>query len=830
MEAVGDESRVGAGVDRASGGGLTQGLRGLTATEVAERRARGEANDVPLATSRPYRRIFLDNALTPINVVLYVIAALLLGLGRPGDAVTTAGLIALNVLVGIVQEGRAKRQLDRLALLTRPRACVLRDGEEHLVDPSEVVRGDVLILRPGDQAVVDGPILRAAGLRLDESLLTGEADPVAKHPGEIVYSGSVCVAGSAVIRADAVGRASRAQRITARARAFRNVQTPLQREVNGVIRAMAVMAMLIGIGAALSYYREFRHLAVVQSVQAAAVIVGLVPQGLSAMTTVTYAMAALRMAGKGAVIQRINAVESTSHVDVLCLDKTGTLTTNQLEVREVRALAPGLDAAAARALLGRYAASVTVANRTVEALRAACPSPPDEVLEEVPFSSSRKWSALVVRDEGRPRTLVLGAPDVLSPRLAPAGLELDLAEEWASGGLRVLLLAESPGLGPPPGPGADAAPGEPLAPLALLSVGDVLRPEARRTVAELAQAGVAVKLISGDHPDTVAALAEQVGIAGTGQRISGLALDDAGPAQLRALVETTTIFGRVSPEQKADLVDALRANGHYVAMIGDGVNDVLALKQADLAVAMEDGSAVTRGVADLVLLGSSFAALPPAFLEGQRILRGMQDIIRLFLARTLSLALVIVVVALLGAPFPTSPKQNNLVALVTVGIPTLALALWARPGLAPRRILPSTARFVVPAALTIAGVLLTTYLFFLDTTGDALVARTALTLTAILCGITLIPFAQPPSPAWVGGVELRGDRKPLAVAVAMLGLSIASLTWPTSRAFFELRLLPRPGYAMVALAVLGWASGLRFLWRLDSPERLRAFRQRLRRR
>ncbi|MBX6342762.1 MAG: HAD-IC family P-type ATPase, partial [Thermomicrobiaceae bacterium] len=390
-------------------------------------------------TSRPYRRIFRDNALTPINVVLYVVAALLVGLGRPGDAVTTVGLIALNVLVGIVQEGRAKRQLDRLALLTRPRACVLRDGEEHLVDPSEVVRGDVLILRPGDQAVVDGPILRAAGLRLDESLLTGEADPVAKHPGEIVYSGSVCVAGAAVFRADAVGRASRAQRITARARAFRNVQTPLQRQVNGVIRAMAVLAMLIGIGAALSYYRESRHLAVVQSVQAAAVIVGLVPQGLSAMTTVTYAMAALRMAGKGAVIQRINAVESTSHVDVLCLDKTGTLTTNQLEVREVRALAPGLDASDARMLLGRYAASVTVANRTVEALRAACPSPPGEVLEEVPFSSSRKWSALVVQDEGRPRTLVLGAPDVLSPRLVPGGLQLDLAEEWASRGLRVLL-------------------------------------------------------------------------------------------------------------------------------------------------------------------------------------------------------------------------------------------------------------------------------------------------------------------------------------------------------------------------------------------------------
>jgi cation-transporting P-type ATPase E len=792
-------------------------LAGLTEQEAAARLARGEGNAVPFATSRSYRRILLQNAFTFINTVLYAIAIILLVLGLPGDAFVTAGLVLLNVGVGVVQESRAKRQLDRIALLNRPTGRVIRDGQERFIEPGLIVRDDLVVVSAGEQVLVDGVVVGSGETAMDESLLTGESDLVTKRAGDKVFSGSFCMTGSAVYRAERVGAGSVAQQITAGARAFREVQTPLQREIGLVIRVMVFLTLALGAQLFFAYRHTFDDLPLSESVRAAAVIVALVPQGLAFMITLTYAMAAVRMAGKGALIQRMNAVESSSHVDVLCVDKTGTLTTNQLKLQALHPSTISEDGL--RRILGDVAASTTAGNRTTAAIAAACPGEPRRVLDEAPFSSERKWSALAL-DDSMKGLYVLGAPEMLRPSM-PAAPELDRqAEGWTAEGLRVLLFARAaePVL-PRDESGHPALPPE-MTPLGLVALSDELRPEARETISGFANAGIALKVISGDHPDTIAALATQAGIVVRGPVVSGLELDGMDDPTLAATVEESTIFGRITPPQKERLVRALRQRGHYVAMTGDGVNDVLALKQADLAIAMRSGSQVARSVSDIVLLNDSFAVLPAAFREGQRILNGMEDVIRLFLARTGSQALLILAVSLLGERFPLTPKQNAVLALLTVGIPTIFLAAWARPGLPPRRLLPSAGHFVVPAMVTIAGVALTVYLFFTSVTKDVALARTALTVTTVLCGLILIPYVRPPSEAWTGGTVLSGDRRPAQLALALLAVFLVVLVWTPARRFYALEPLTPAAYPLLALVVLGWAVALRFIWRLNPGELL----------
>jgi len=438
------------------------------------------------------------------------------------------------------------------------------------------------------------------------------------------------------------------------------------------------------------------------------------------------------------------------------------------------------------------------------------------VRAEVQFSSERKWSAIAF-DDG---AYVLGAPEVLQPVLRSGSHLGQEATNWAAQGLRVILFASAPA-----NSSLLSAAGEPhlpgdLEPLALISLRDELRPEAKNTISRFAGAGISLKIISGDNPETVAALARQAGFAPDLRTASGLTLKDLSDAQLEQVAERTTVFGRITPQQKQQLVRALRRRGHYVGMIGDGVNDVLALKQADIAIAMRSGSQVTRNVADIVLLDDSFATLPKAFLEGQRIRRGMMDIIRLFLTRTLYVSLIIFGVTLLGDAFPTTPRQNGALATLTVGIPTFALAAWARPGTTPRRLVLSSGHFVVPAAVSIAWVGVMIYEFFLSNTYDVMVAQSALTTATILCGLVLIPFAQPPTDAFVGGSPLNGTWRPTILAGGMLMLYGAVLALPAVRNFYELQVLSVPEYAIIAHVVLGWAVALRFIWRMKVPGRV----------
>ena len=811
--------------------------QGLAESEVLARRARGLGHEARLQTSRSTLQILRQNAFTFINSILFAIGLVLVVLGRPGDALVTAGLVLMNVVVGVVQEGRAKRTLDRIALLTRPKATVIRTGRDLLpsphhieelrgegskrrVDPSELVLGDLLLVGPGDQIVVDGQVVGDERMEVDESLLTGESDLVSKSAGDPVYSGSFCVTGSAFYEAQHVGTESLAQRITASARAFRQIKTPLQRDIDLVIRALVLV--VAPLGGLLAISSIIGKIPLVQSMQIAAVIVSLVPQGLFFMTTVTYAMGAMRIAGKGALIQQANAVESLSHVQVLCLDKTGTLTTNRLRLHALEPL--GSSESELRCLLGAYAASTPTGNRTLEAIGAAYPGQAQRVREQVPFSSERKWSAIMYDDEtpceevGR-GSYVLGASDVLRPHVqAHAGLDAQ-EQAWAAQGLRVLLFAHGP-----ESSSLHDREGQPQLPsnliaLGILSLSDELRPDAQTTIQGLARAGIRLKIISGDNPQTVAALARQAGFGLDAQTVSGLelnALDEAGLAQV---AEETAIFGRITPQQKDQLIQVLRSRGHYVAMIGDGVNDVLSLKQAQLGIAMQSGSQAARSVADIILLNDSFAVLPDVFREGQRIIRGMQDIVRLFLTRTFYVTLLIIAARIVGLPFPVTPKHNSLLALLTVGIPVLALASWARPGPPPKSLLRSVAHFVVPGAISMAILSLAVYLYYLLTSDNVALAQSAMTTTMVFCGLVLLPFVEPPTAAWVGGDELSGDRRPIMLALGLLVLYGIIMLSPALTGFFELQPLPWLDLAGIALLAALWALALRFIWRRKLFER-----------
>jgi cation-transporting ATPase E len=512
----------------------------------------------------------------------------------------------------------------------------------------------------------------------------------------------------------------------------------------------------------------------------------------------------------------------------LCLDKTGTLTTNSIQLDAVYPVGDSLnsDEAEVRRILGDYAASTAGGNQTTAAIQKGLPGQPRPLREEVPFSSDRKWSALTFDDPLLSGIYVLGAPEVLQMRLRP-GVDLgSKVDEWAREGLRVVLFAYYPGvLSLYDEEGEPRLPAE-LLPLYLLSFRDELRPEAQATLQHFVELGIEPKIISGDNPQTVAALARQVGFAEDTRTISGLELEAMGEARLSEVATETTIFGRITPQQKQELVHLFREQGCYVAMIGDGVNDVLSLKQAQVGIAMQSGSQAARGVADIVLLEDSFAALPTAFREGQRIIRGMEDVVRLLLTRTIYVLLLVVASQLVGVPFPLTPKHNSILALLTVGIPILAIAAWARPGTlsergtARRGVLRATGHFVFPAAFTVSVVAVAIYLAYLETTGSLDVAHSALTTAMVLCGLTLIPFVEPPTKWWVGGDLLSGDWRPTLLALGMLGLYGVVLAVPPLRGFFELTLLRGWDYLLIGGIVAAWALLLRVIWRTRLFERL----------
>jgi cation-transporting ATPase E len=811
---AGKENLAGSAIDRSA-----NWLEGLSDREVQARQAAGQSNNTKLKTGRSYAQILNENLFTFINAVFFSIAGVFLVLGRPSDAVFVAVIIFSGVVISIAQEVWAKRKLDEIALLTRPHAIVRRNGQEQTIAPEEIVLGDILVLRPGDQILVDGEVVGDGRIEVDEALLTGESELVPKVAGQTVYSGSFCVSGMACHEAQKVGTETVAYKLMTGARAFRQIRTPLQTEINLIIRVLLLLSCFLWILVGISFLS--RSQPINEVVQRSAVVAGLVPVGLIVAITLAYAMGAIRMLGQDVLIQQTNAMESLSHVNVLCLDKTGTLTTNQIQLDRVFPLT--VSEAELRDRLGDYAASTTAGNRTSEAVGAACPGYVTAIKAEVPFSSARKWSAIAFDDVEKSGTYVLGAPEILGVTLDETAIA-EMQHEIEQG-LRVVLFAHSPVAIVPLDDQPPQLPSD-LKPLGLLSFSDKLRPSARETLAGFAKAGITVKIISGDNPQTVAALAKQAGFSGEVHVVSGQELAQMDEAQFAQAAQKCHVFGRITPEQKARLVNSLRQAGAYVAMTGDGVNDVLSLKQANLGIAMESGSKATRGVADIVLLKDSFEALPLAFLEGQCIRNGISDVMKLFMVRVLSVTLLIFATAIVTDSFPLMNRHSAVVTLIGVGIPTAFIPVWAKPGEQPRQsIIRSMLHFLIPAVLSITLVALFVYLFYLVrailmlppnaevTRIDFTLPRTALVTILVFCELALIPFLKPPTAAWVASEPLSGDWRYTTVAATMAIVYVVILFVPPLREFFELAPISPIDVLFLGLIALEWSLIVRLIWR-----------------
>jgi cation-transporting P-type ATPase E len=800
---------------------------GLSQQEAEARRRRGQGNTAVRGGSRSYAQILRTNVFSFFNLILFTIGAALLALGRINDAVVSVGLGLINAAISAVQEIRAKRKLDQLQLLTRSPVTVVRDARDVEVAPEDVVHGDVLRIGPGVQIVVDGPVLDGGRVEADESLLTGESEPQVKKPGEDLLSGSYCVGGAGYQLARDVGAASYASRLTADARQVSTDTTPLQHRIQFVVRLVMLLVALMSVTILAQAVLE--GFSLVRVVQTTAVLSGLVPYGLFTLIAVAYAVGAAKSAAQGALVQQVNAVESMSNVDVVCTDKTGTLTTGRLTLDDVAAVGP-LDRGEVEGLIGSMARSAASANLTSTALAAALPGEQWQIREEIAFSSSLRWSALRT-DEG---VYVLGAPEALAPHLAGSALTGAVTERTARG-LRVLLIARATDALAPLRDNNGRARLPALEPLALVALADELRPHVGETIARFTEDGVAVKVVSGDDPRTVAALARQAGLP-DGVPVSGAELDDLTDAQLDELVVRTAVFGRIAPEQKERLVAALRRQGRYVAMLGDGVNDARALKAAHVGVAMRSGSAVTRDVADIVLTDDSLAALVPAQREGRRIISGLSTSMQVFLARVSTQGLVILAVTMLGLSFPYSPAQVGL-TLLTVGIPTLFLTAWARPAPPDPHLLPTLGRFVVPAAvLTAAGgvaVYARLYTDVLQALGEGtlpgfavaeleqytglasddagfveaaalLEAQSGLSTFVSYAAFLLILFLKPPSRLFSSWTRPDGDRRPAVLAAVLVVALTAGLYVPWFTNYFGLADASEPMFMVVVPTLIVW--------------------------
>jgi cation-transporting P-type ATPase E len=732
------------------------------------------------------------------NGILLFFGVLTIAFGSWQDALFL-GILVANIAIGSFQEIRSKRALDRLAALVAPSAVVVRDGADVQVPIDQVAVGDLVRLAAGDQVVADGRVVSSDGLALDEANLTGESEPTVRRRGEPVWSGSFAVEGAALFEATAVGPESRAARLSATARAFRHPRSPLERANDRLLLVLLALAVPLAVGLTVSVLTRVETTgARVQALTAG--IVNLVPEGLILLISLTAAVSAFKVAQRGVLAQQLNAVESLASVDVVCTDKTGTLTEPTLRVVGL-VPADGVHEETLATELASYAASAPSRNLTLEAIANASLAPVvgRPVVGQVPFSSRRRWSALDLGDV----RLVLGAPERFAA--ADPGL-VERARSEASGGRRVLAIGRSKAPLPPAGP-------EPQFPndvqaLGLIMLAEQLRPNAADTVAFLAAQHVELKVLSGDAPATAGAIARDAGVPGSAPALDGAALPSR-PAALREAVLSAPGVGRISPEGKRAVVDALAAAGYYVAMVGDGINDVPALKQARLAIVQGSGAQMARSVADLVLVRNDFAVVPGMVAEGRQILRNIQRVAQLFVTKSIFTAVLGLAVAIPTATFPLLPRQFTVASTVTIGIPAFVLALAPSSGpWRPERFLQSVARFAIPAGLAVgiavvAGYLLARYGFDLGLTPS----RTVATGIVVACGLAVVMR-----------LEDEGGRRRLAVGglcAAMALLFVLALVVPFLRDFYELSSPTREAVAAwavgVALGVGGMLAALRLL-------------------
>jgi len=765
---------------------------GLTAAEVRDRVAHGLTNGGGERTSRTYGEIIRANVLTRFNAILGTMLVVVLAVGHPQDGLFGFVLVA-NALIGIVQEVRAKRKLDALAVLNAPKASVVRDGQVEEVAIEDLVLDDLGELRTGDQIPADGIVRQAEGLEVDESLLTGESEPIDKTPGSTVMSGSIVVAGAGRFQATAVGPDSYARRIAREAREFRIAHSELVDGINFLLRLIQYALFPVS---GLLLWQQLRT----DQVRAAltstvAGVVGMVPEGLVLLTSLAFGIAAVTLARRNVLVQELPAVEGLARVDVVCLDKTGTLTEGDVVFDRLEPL-DATHPTDADAALGALADDPN-RNATLAAVGAARSAPDGWArTASTPFSSARKWSAASFGAQG---TWVLGAPEMVLPDAAPDSAVRRRANELAAEGKRVLLLGRSDA------PLTDEALPDPLTPAALVLFEEKIRPDARETLAYFAEQGVGLKVISGDNPRTVAAVASRVGLPGTEDPVDARELPD-DEAKLADILDTHTVYGRVTPQQKRAMVHALQSHGHVVAMTGDGVNDALALKDADLGVAMGSGAAATRAVAKLVLLDGRFSTLPGVVAEGRRVIANIERSANLFVTKTVYAVLIAVSVVILSWKYPFLPRHLTIISNFTIGIPGFFLAIAPNK----RRYVPGfikrVLRFCVPAGVVIGSCALAAYgVAFYAENRSLTESRTTATLVVAAIALWVLVILARPINWWRGLLALLmvlsvvtivavapfrsffalslppGGVLGEAAAIAALGIVLVELGWRTSR-------------------------------------------------
>lgn len=643
---------------------------GLTDAEVAQRIADGKTNDVPTRAARTVSEIVRANVFTRINAILGVLFIIVLSTGSVINGAFGLLIIA-NSAIGIIQEIRAKQTLDKLAIVGQAKPTVRRQSGTKSVLPSDVVLDDIIELGPGDQIVVDGEVVEETNLEVDESLLTGEADPIAKDAGDAVMSGSFVVAGSGAYRATKVGREAYAAKLAEEASKFTLVKSELRNGINKILQFITYLLVPAGL---LTIYTQlfttdtgWRE-AVLRMVGA---LVPMVPEGLVLMTSIAFAVGVVRLGRRQCLVNELPAIEGLARVDVVCADKTGTLTENGMRVSDLRTLTEAQVASQVAEVLAQLAADDARPNASMAAIAEAYQMPPGwTATATAPFKSATKWSGASYGEHGN---WVIGAPDVL---LDPASPAAEQAERIGAQGLRVLLLGSSDrSVDAPDAPGT-------VTPAALVVLEQRIRPDAGDTLDYFASQHVSVKVISGDNAVSVGAVADKLGLHG--ETMDARRLPEA-PEKLAETLEDCTTFGRVRPDQKRAMVHALQSRGHTVAMTGDGVNDVLALKDADIGVAMGSGSSASRAVAQIVLLDNKFATLPYVVGEGRRVIGNIERVSNLFLTKTVYSVLLAVLVGIGGLSakifgtdpllFPFQPIHVTIAAWFTIGIPAFILSL-----------------------------------------------------------------------------------------------------------------------------------------------------------
>ncbi|MEU5315464.1 cation-translocating P-type ATPase [Streptomyces sp. NPDC021056] len=761
---------------------------GLSAAEVAERIANGQVNDVPVRSSRSMADIVRANVFTRFNAIIGVLWLIMLFVAPFQDSLFGYVIIA-NTGIGIIQEWRAKKTLDSLAVIGEAKPTVRRDGVALEVSTSDIVLDDLIEIGPGDKAVVDGVCVEADGLEIDESLLTGEADPVVKQPGDEVMSGSFVVAGGGAFRATKVGREAYAAQLAEEASRFTLVHSELRSGISTILKYVTWMMIPAATGLVITQLVVKSNDLKESIARTVGGIVPMVPEGLVLLTSVAFAIGVIRLGRKQCLVQELPAIEGLARVDTVCLDKTGTLTEGGMDVTELRPL-NGSDESYVRKVLGALGESDPRPNASLQAIIDAYPDAEDwRCTESLPFSSARKYSGATLSEgNGESSTWLLGAPDVLLAADDPALTETERLNEQ---GLRVLLLTRAArDLSEP-----EVAQGSRATALVVLE--QRLRPDAADTLRYFAEQNVRAKVISGDNAVSVGAVAGKLGLTGATVDARALPTDKEGMAKA---LDEGTVFGRVTPQQKRDMVGALQSHGHTVAMTGDGVNDVLALKDADIGVSMGSGSEATRAVAQIVLLNNSFATLPSVVAEGRRVIGNITRVATLFLVKTVYSVLLAVLVVCWQVEYPFLPRHLTLLSTLTIGVPAFFLALAPNTERAKPHFVRRVMRYAIPGGLLAGIATFVTYLIARHHyTGEgALDAETSVaTLTLFLISMWVLAIIARPYTWW------------RAALVASMGAGfLLVLVVPWLQDFFALKLVGvtmpwiAVGISVVAAAVL----------------------------